>query len=31
MKTLKELCDVIRETAYAIHLYHGHEHLEKSL
>ena len=29
MKTLKELCDVIRETAYAIHLFHGHGHLEK--
>ncbi len=23
------LCDVIRETAYAIHVYHGHGHLEK--
>lgn len=29
MKTIKELCDAIRETAYAIHLYHGHGHLEK--
>ena len=29
MKTIKELCDVVRETAYAIHLYHGHGHLEK--
>jgi len=29
MKTIKELCDIIRETAYAIHLYHGHGHLEK--
>jgi len=29
MKTINELCDVIRETAYAIHLYHGHGHLEK--
>ena len=29
MKTLKEPCDVIRETAYAIHLFHGHGHLEK--
>jgi hypothetical protein len=29
MKTINELCDVLRETAYAIHLYHGHGHLEK--
>ena len=29
MKTIKELCDVVRETAYAIHVYHGHGHLEK--
>jgi GxxExxY protein len=29
MKTIKELCDIVRETAYAIHLYHGHGHLEK--
>ena len=29
MKTIKELCDVVRETGYAIHLYHGHGHLEK--
>ena len=29
MKTIKELCDVVRETAYSIHLYHGHGHLEK--
>ena len=29
MKTIKELCDFVRETAYAIHLYHGHGHLEK--
>ena len=29
MKTIKELCDLIRETAYAIHLYHGYGHLEK--
>jgi GxxExxY protein len=27
--TVMELCDVVRETAYAIHLYHGHGHLEK--
>ncbi len=29
MKTIKELCDLVRETAYAIHIYHGHRHLEK--
>ena len=29
MNTVKELCDVVRETAYAIHIYHGHGHLEK--
>jgi GxxExxY protein len=29
MKTISELCDIVRETAYAIHLYHGHGHLEK--
>jgi len=29
MKTIKELCDIVRETAYAIHIYHGHGHLEK--
>ncbi|MEN6451952.1 MAG: GxxExxY protein [Thermoguttaceae bacterium] len=29
MKTVMELCDVVRETAYAIHVYHGHGHLEK--
>src|SRR5438132_10552277 len=29
MQTIKELCDVIRETAYQIHVYHGHGHLEK--
>jgi GxxExxY protein len=27
--TILELCDIVRETAYAIHLYHGHGHLEK--
>jgi len=26
---INELCDRIRETAYAIHMYHGHGHLEK--
>ena len=31
MKTIKELCDMVRETAYAIHTYHGHGHLEKAL
>lgn len=29
MKTINELCDVVRETAYAIHEFHGHGHLEK--
>ena len=29
MRTIHQLCDLIRETAYAIHLYHGHGHLEK--
>ncbi len=29
MRTIMELCDVVRETAYAIHVYHGHGHLEK--
>lgn len=29
MQTIMDLCDVVRETAYAIHLYHGHGHLEK--
>lgn len=24
-----QLCDVVRETAYAIHAYHRHGHLEK--
>jgi GxxExxY protein len=27
--TIFELCDLVRETAYAIHLWHGHGHLEK--
>lgn len=26
---IKELCDVVRETAYDIHVYHGIGHLEK--
>jgi GxxExxY protein len=29
MKSIKELCEFVRETAYAMHLYHGHGHLEK--
>jgi GxxExxY protein len=29
MRTINELCDIVRETAYAIHVYHGHGHLEK--
>ena len=27
--SIKALCDRVRETAYAIHVYHGHGHLEK--
>jgi GxxExxY protein len=29
MKTINELCDVVRQTAYDIHVYHGNGHLEK--
>jgi GxxExxY protein len=29
MNCVNDLCDVVRETGYAIHLYHGHGHLEK--
>jgi len=29
MRTINELCDILRETSYAIHVYHGHGHLEK--
>jgi GxxExxY protein len=29
MKSINELCDVIRETAFSIHQYHRHGHLEK--
>jgi GxxExxY protein len=29
MKDMKELCDQVRQTAYDIHVYHGHGHLEK--
>ena len=27
--TINKLCDVVRETSYDIHVYHGHGHLEK--
>ncbi len=26
---IKRLCDIVRETSYAIHVYHGHGHMEK--
>lgn len=29
MKDVNALCDLVRQTAYNIHLYHGHGHLEK--
>ena len=29
MKDIKELTDQVRQTAYDIHVYHGHGHLEK--
>ncbi len=29
MRSINQLCDVVRETAYAIHVFHGHGHLEK--
>ena len=29
MNDIKVLCDLVRETAYAIHVYHAHGHLEK--
>lgn len=29
MQSINELCDIVRQTAYAIHVYHGHGHLEK--
>ena len=29
MSDIKKLCDVIRETAFKIHQYHGNGHLEK--
>jgi GxxExxY protein len=29
MKDIKALCDQVRQTAFEIHLFHGHGHLEK--
>ena len=29
MKDIMELCDLVRQTSYGIHIYHGHGHLEK--
>jgi len=29
MKGICELCDLVRKISYAIHVYHGHGHLEK--
>jgi GxxExxY protein len=29
MRDIKTLCDQIRQVAFAIHVYHGHGHLEK--
>jgi GxxExxY protein len=29
VKDIKALCDQVRQTAYDIHVYHGHGHLEK--
>jgi len=29
MIAINKLCNAVRETAYAIHVYHGHGHLEK--
>jgi GxxExxY protein len=29
MMTINQLCDLVRQTAYDIHVYHGHGHLEK--
>jgi len=29
MSSINELCDLVRETAFAIHCYDGHGHLEK--
>ena len=29
MKDIKELCEIVRQTSYDIHEYHGHGHVEK--
>lgn len=29
MRDINALCDLVRQTAYDIHLFHGHGHLEK--
>lgn len=29
MRDVRALCDQVRQTAYEIHIYHGHGHLEK--
>lgn len=29
MQNIKELADLVRQTSYAIHMYHGHGHVEK--
>jgi GxxExxY protein len=29
MKTINHICDLVRETSFAIHQYHRHGHLEK--
>jgi GxxExxY protein len=29
MKSINDLCDTVRQTAYDIHVYHGNGHLEK--
>ena len=29
MLTINQLCDIVRQTSYDIHVYHGHGHLEK--
>ena len=29
MKNVNVLCDLVRQTAYDIHIFHGHGHLEK--
>ncbi len=29
MRSINDLCDIVRETSYAIHVFHGHGHLEK--